>query len=91
MFTIIRHIHVDDLRKGNGRRLEESLEWQLIEGPSEISESPLYAIPWTEAILAQRESVERLQEAISHLPAEMREVVELRDVEGSRIGRSPGS
>jgi len=83
MFTIIRHIHVDDLRKGNGRRLEESLEWQLIEGPSEISESPLYAIPLDpEAILAQRESVERLQEAISHLPAEMREVVELRDVEG---------
>jgi len=80
----------DDLRKGNGRRLEESLEWQLIEGPSEISESPLYAIPLDpEAILAQRESVERLQEAISHLPAEMREVVELRDVEGLSIGRSP--
>jgi len=81
MFTIIRHIHVDHLRKSDALR-PETPEW-LAEGAAEISESPLYAIPLDpEAILAHRESVERLQEAIRHLPAEMREVIELRDIEG---------
>jgi RNA polymerase sigma-70 factor, ECF subfamily len=83
MFTIIRNLYVDQLRKGGGRRLEESPEWLSSENPSEVPESPLYAIPLDpEAILAQRESVERLRDAIDHLPAEMREVVELRDIEG---------
>jgi len=82
MFTIIRHLHVDQLRKSSSRRLEESAEW-LLEGSGEIAESSLYAIPLDpEAILAQRESTERLQDAIRLLPAEMREVVELRDIEG---------
>src|SRR5437899_2116356 len=72
MFTIIRHIHVDHLRKSDALR-PETPEW-LAEGAAEISESPLYAIPLDpEAILAHRESVERLQEAIRHLPAEIRE------------------
>src|SRR2546427_9700591 len=39
MFTIIRHIHVDHLRKGNGRRLAESSDGRLPRGPSEDSQS----------------------------------------------------
>jgi RNA polymerase sigma-70 factor (ECF subfamily) len=83
MFTIIRNLHVDHLRKAGARRLEEAPEWLESKGASEVAESPLYAIPLDpEAILAQRESVERLREAMRLLPAEMREVVELRDIEG---------
>jgi len=83
MFTIIRHTHVDHLRKGEARRHNGTPERALEEGTPSGSESPLYAIPLDpEALLVHRESVERLQEAIQHLPADFREVVELRDVEG---------
>jgi RNA polymerase sigma-70 factor (ECF subfamily) len=83
MFTIIRNLHVDHLRRAGGRRLAEAPEWLESASASEVAESSLYAIPLDpEAILAQRESVERLREAIRLLPAEMREVVELRDIEG---------
>lgn len=82
MFTIIRHTHVDHLRKAGARRLNGGSEL-LDEGGPAAPASPLYAIPLDpEALLVHRESVERLQEAIQQLPAEMREVVELRDIEG---------
>jgi len=82
MFTIIKHIHVDHLRKGDVRRHNGNPEGLLEEGVP-VSESPLYSIPLDpEAILVRQESVERLQEAIRHLPPDLREVVELRDVEG---------
>jgi RNA polymerase sigma-70 factor (ECF subfamily) len=83
MFTVIRHMHVDHLRKGHARRHEEGPDWLLGEGDAHFCESPLYAIPLDpEAILVHRESVERLREAIQHLPGDLREVIALRDVEG---------
>jgi RNA polymerase sigma-70 factor (ECF subfamily) len=82
MFTIIRHTHVDHLRKAGARRFNSGPEL-LDEGVPAPPESPLYAIPLDpEALLVHRERVERLQEAIQQLPPEMREVVELRDIEG---------
>jgi RNA polymerase sigma-70 factor (ECF subfamily) len=82
-FTIIRHTRVDHLRKGHSWRYGETPEWLNGDGTLDVSESPLYAIPLDpEAILVHRESVERLQDAIRHLPDDLREVVELRDVEG---------
>jgi RNA polymerase sigma-70 factor (ECF subfamily) len=82
MFTIIKHIHVDHLRKGDARRQNGGSEL-LEEATPSASDSPLYAIPLDpEALLVHRESVERLQDAIQQLPADMREVVELRDIEG---------
>jgi RNA polymerase sigma-70 factor (ECF subfamily) len=83
MFTIIRHTHVDHLRKAGARRFINRGSELLDEGIPAAPASPLYAIPLDpEALLVHRESVERLQEAIQQLPAEMREVVELRDIEG---------
>jgi RNA polymerase sigma-70 factor (ECF subfamily) len=83
MFTIIRHAHVDHLRKSGARRHEDHPEWLFGDGSHAVVESSLYAIPLDpEALLVHRESVERLEEAIRHLPTELREVVELRDVEG---------
>ena len=83
MFTIIKHTHVDHLRKGDSRRYNGSPEGLLEDAAPPVSESPLYSIPLDpEAILVHRESVQRLQEAIYHLPPDLREVVELRDIEG---------
>jgi RNA polymerase sigma-70 factor, ECF subfamily len=82
VFTIIRHCYVDKLRRGRSRREDSSWLFRDREADA-AAESPLYAIPLDpEAILARQESVERVREAIRHLPGEMREVVELRDIEG---------
>jgi len=82
MFTIIRNTRVDHLRKGNARRRQESA-WLLGADPPEVAESLLYAIPLDpEALLVQREHLERIQEAIRLLSPELREDVELRDIEG---------
>jgi RNA polymerase sigma-70 factor (ECF subfamily) len=82
MFTIVRHTYVDQLRRRRAR--PEEAGWLLGDGePDAGAESPLYAIPLDpEALLARLESVERVREAIRLLPGPMREVVELRDIEG---------
>jgi RNA polymerase sigma-70 factor (ECF subfamily) len=83
MFTVIRNTQVDRLRKQNVRALDEGLS--LVNGADSgiVADSPLYAIPLDpEALLSRQESLERVRDAIKHLPADMREVVELRDIEG---------
>lgn len=46
-------------------------------------ESPLYSIPLApEDILLRRETVDQVREAIRRLPPLLREIVELRDIEG---------
>lgn len=84
MFTIMRHSYIDGLRRRRARGRETEAAWLLDGGEPDASvESPLYSIPLDpEAILARRESAERVREAIRQLPGEMREVVELRDIEG---------
>ncbi len=84
MFTVIRNTHIDRLRKRRVRRGEEGLS-----APTNgveiaiVAESPLYAIPLDpEAVLTRQESLEQVRDAIRHLPGDMREVVELRDIEG---------
>jgi len=48
-----------------------------------VVESPLCSIPLApEDILLRREAVEQVREAIRHLPPLLREIVELRDIEG---------
>jgi RNA polymerase sigma-70 factor (ECF subfamily) len=84
MFTVIRNTHIDRLRK---RTVREGLDGAMSQvngaDAAAVAESPLYAIPLDpEAVLARRESLERVREAIRHLPGDMREVVELRDIEG---------
>jgi RNA polymerase sigma-70 factor, ECF subfamily len=84
MFTIVRHTYIDQLRKRNARAFDQRGAWLFGETEPDLSaENPLCATPLDpEAILARQESVDRLREAIEHLPDDMREVVELRDVEG---------
>jgi RNA polymerase sigma-70 factor (ECF subfamily) len=51
--------------------------------PAALAESPLHATPLDpEGLLVRRESVEQVREAIRRLPSPLREVVELRDIEG---------
>jgi RNA polymerase sigma-70 factor (ECF subfamily) len=80
MFGIIRNTCIDRHRRRKARPLEEPLE---DEAAAPALDSPLYAIPLApEAILLRQETVEQVREAIRRLPLLMREVVELRDIEG---------
>lgn len=80
MFGIIRNTHVDRHRRRKARPLEDPLEDQHSSG---VLDSPLYSIPLApEDILLRQEAIEQVREAIRRLPTLMREVVELRDVEG---------
>jgi RNA polymerase sigma-70 factor (ECF subfamily) len=84
MFTIIRHAYVDQLRKRRARIREAPSDWPFRGPESDLAhESLLCAIPLDpEAILSRLESVVRVRAAIEHLPGELREVVQLRDIEG---------
>jgi RNA polymerase sigma-70 factor, ECF subfamily len=80
MFGIIRHAYVDRYRRRKGRPVEEPLEDEQTSPPLD---SPLYAIPLApEDVLVRQETVEQVREAIRRLPVLLREVVELRDIEG---------
>ncbi len=80
MFRIIRNTFIDRHRRRRARPREDPLGNE----PSYPSlDSPLYAIPLApEDILVRRETIEHVREAIRRLPVLMREVVELRDIEG---------
>jgi RNA polymerase sigma-70 factor (ECF subfamily) len=84
IFTIIRHTHIDRLRRHRARGFGKASAFTDENEVTALSaESPLYAIPLDpEAILAHQENLDRLREAIGNLPTEMREVVQLRDIEG---------
>ena len=80
MFGIIRNTYIDRHRRRKARPAEEPLE---DEQPPATLDSPLYAIPLApEDILVRQETVAQVREAIRRLPVLMREVVELRDIEG---------
>ena len=75
MFTILKHAHIDRHR----RRAVREGDGQGVPALND----PLSTIPVTpEEILARREIVENVREAIRGLPAYFREIVELRDLEG---------
>src|SRR5437762_11618298 len=80
VFAIIRNTHIDRQR----RRKTSSLEDPLIDTQTAgLLQSPLFAIPLApEDILLRQETIERVREGIRRLPTLMREVVELRDIEG---------
>lgn len=79
---IVRNTHVDRQRRRKARPVEEHF-WGEDEPPGASLESPLYSIPLApEDILLRRETIERVRDGIRRLPPPMREVVELRDIEG---------
>jgi RNA polymerase sigma-70 factor (ECF subfamily) len=84
MFTIIKHAYIDKFRRKRSRPAEEPL-WDGVgyEEPMLSLDNPLCSMPLApEDILLQREAAEQVREAIQRLPDEMREVLELREVEG---------
>jgi len=83
MLRIVRNAHIDRQRRRKARPVEEP-PWDDADSPAGASsDSPLYSIPLApEDILLRRETVERVREGIRRLPPPMREVVELREIEG---------
>ena len=84
MFTIIKNTYIDRFRRQRRLPQEEPL-WTTrgVEEPVLSLDNPLCSVPLApEDLLLRREAIEQVREAIRRLPDEMREVVELRDVEG---------
>jgi RNA polymerase sigma-70 factor (ECF subfamily) len=80
MFGIIRNTLIDRHRRRRARPLEDPIGDENVSG---VLDSPLYSIPLApEAILVRQETIEQVRAAIRRLPILMREVVELRDIEG---------
>ena len=80
VFAIIRNTHIDRQRRRKTSSLEDPLNDTQAAG---LLQSPLFSIPLApEDILLRQETVERVREGIRRLPTLMREVVELRDIEG---------
>ena len=80
MFSIIRNTLIDRHRRRKARPLEDPLEDEHF---AAMLDSPLYSIPLApEDILMRQETIEQVRDAIRRLPILMREVVELRDIEG---------
>jgi RNA polymerase sigma-70 factor, ECF subfamily len=83
IFTVMRNVQIDRQRRRRVRPSEEPLGGDEGAEPGMPMESPLYAIPFApEDILLRRETVEQVREAIRRLPPPLREIVELRDIEG---------
>ncbi len=82
-FTIMRHLHLDRARHQRSHPEEAWAAGEEDIQPAALAESPLHATPLDpEGLLVRRESVEQVREAIRRLPSPLREVVELRDIEG---------
>jgi RNA polymerase sigma-70 factor (ECF subfamily) len=83
LFSIMKHAHTDRLRKQRVRPVEEPMWSARGEEPVLSLDNPLCSVPLApEDVLLRREVIERVREAIHRLPDDMREVVELREVEG---------
>lgn len=83
IFTIMRNVQIDRLRRRRLQPSDEALGRPKEAEPVVSLEDPLCSIPLApEDILLRRETVEQVREAIRHLPPLLREIVELRDIEG---------
>ncbi len=83
IFTIMRNVQIDRQRRRRRQPSERPLRDEEEAEPVVSMESPLCSIPLApEDILLRRETVEQVREAIRHLPPVLREIVELRDIEG---------
>lgn len=83
IFTVMRNVQIDRQRHRRGQPSQEPLGAEENADSPASMESPLYSIPLApEDILLRRETVEQVREAIHRLPPALREIVELRDIEG---------
>ncbi len=83
IFKIIKNAQIDRARRRRVRPVEE--EWPDDEGVlnDRSKEVLLYPVPLNpEEILLRRVTIEAVREAIRRLPTVLREVLELREIEG---------
>jgi RNA polymerase sigma-70 factor (ECF subfamily) len=82
VFKIMKNTHIDRTRRLRVRPVEE--EWQVDEQGKDLSRNvTLYPVPLNpEEILLRRVTIEQVTEAIRSLSPVLREVVELREMEG---------
>jgi RNA polymerase sigma-70 factor (ECF subfamily) len=82
VFKIMKNTHIDRARRLRVRPVEE--EWQGDEQGKDLSRNvTLYPVPLNpEEILLRRVTIEQVTEAIRSLSPVLREVVELREMEG---------
>lgn len=83
MFTILKHTHIDRGRRLHAHPAVPDLPARDDDAPAMSVDSDLCSTPLApDDILARRESIEQVREAIRSLPTVFREIVELRDIEG---------
>lgn len=83
VFKIMKNAQIDRVRRRRVRPVEE--EWQEDEDQVKdlARDVVLYPVPLSpEEILLRRVTIQQVRDAIRSLPAVLREVVELREIEG---------
>ncbi len=85
VFKIMKNAQIDRVRRLRVRPVEVEEDWQGEDGQIKdvTKEVLLYPVPLNpEEILLRRVTIEQVREAIRNLPSALREVVELREMEG---------
>jgi RNA polymerase sigma-70 factor, ECF subfamily len=85
VFKIMKNAHIDRARRLRVRPVEVEQDWREPDSQIEDLEKEvlLYPVPLNpEEILLRRVTIEQVREAIKNLPTPLREVVELREMEG---------
>lgn len=85
LIKIMKNAHIDRARRLRVRPVEVEQDWHEQDSQMEDLEKEvlLYPVPLNpEEILLRRVTLEQVREAVKKLPAALREVVELREMEG---------
>jgi RNA polymerase sigma-70 factor (ECF subfamily) len=85
VFKIMKNARIDRARRLRVRPVEVEEDWHEQNGQAKdlAKEVLLYPVPLNpEEILLRRVTIEQVREAIKNLPTPLREVVELREIEG---------
>ena len=83
VFRIMKNAQIDRGRRLRARPAEEEWPGEAEPGEDAARDVLLYPVPLNpEEILVQRVTIEEVREAMRRLPGPLREVVELREMEG---------
>lgn len=83
LFKIMKNAHIDQVRRLRVRPVEEEWKGDEEQAKDLTKDVLLYPVPLNpEQILLRRLTLEEVREAIRRLPTILREVLELREIEG---------
>lgn len=83
MLTIMKNAEIDRMRRRRARPLEDHRDSQEGVAADAVRDVLLYPVPLNpEEILLRRAALQEVRDAIRRLPVVLREVVELREIEG---------